>query len=226
MSFKDWVFDLDNTLYLASSSLLLQIHERIGAFSARTLKIDRADAPEPPRTSSRTSGPTLRGLMLENQLPPDEFLAYVHEIDCSVLPAAPRLDAALSKIPGRKLVFTNGSARHAENVLTQLNLGHHFDGVFDIKSADYIPKPAAETYHRMVKQFAVDPSRAVMFEDLAHNLTVPAQLGMTTVWVREEGHSFAEGPDPADLSHIHHTTADLAGWIDGWLAKSPAKPKP
>jgi putative hydrolase of the HAD superfamily len=221
MSFKDWLFDLDNTLYPASSSLFPQIHERMGTFIAGALKVDLSTAHELQRNYYRTYGTTLRGLMLEHELPPDDFLAFVHEIDVTVLHPNPRLDAALAKIPGRRLVFTNGSARHAENVLNHLGLSRHFDAIFDIKAADYIPKPAAETYHRMVEKFAIDPKQAVMFEDLAHNLVVPAELGMTTVWVREEGHSFAEGPDPQDLSYIDHTTDDLAGWIEACVAQSP-----
>jgi putative hydrolase of the HAD superfamily len=220
LSFKDWLFDLDNTLYPASSSLFPQIHERMGTFISGALKVDLAAAHEMQRTYYRTYGTTLRGLMLEHELPPDDFLAYVHEIDVGVLAPNPRLKAALARIPGRRLVFTNGSARHAENVLGHLGLSDYFDAIFDIKAANYIPKPAAETYHLMVEKFAIDPKQAVMFEDLAHNLVVPNQLGMTTVWVREEGHSFAEGNDPEDLSFIDHTTDDLAGWIDDWITKT------
>ena len=222
MSFETWVFDLDNTLYPASSSLFPQIHKRMGLYIAQALKVDAATADALQRKYYREHGTTLRGLMLTHQIEPDEFLAYVHEIDCTVLPPAPRLDAALARIPGRKLVFTNGSLRHAENVLNQLGLSHHFHGMFDIKAADYIPKPAIETYRRMIGQFGFDPERAVMFEDLAHNLEAASELGMTTVWVKEEGHSFAEGPDPEDVSYIDHVTDDLAGWIDGWLAEHTA----
>ena len=221
MSFETWVFDLDNTLYPASSSLFPQIHKRMGQYIARALQVDAATADAMQRKYYREHGTTLRGLMLMHAIEPDEFLAYVHEIDCTVLPAAPKLDAALALIPGRKIVFTNGSARHAENVLNQLDLSRHFEGVFDIKAADYVPKPAIEAYRKMVDRFAFDPNGAVMFEDLAHNLTAAAELGMTTVWVREEGHSFAEGPDPEDLSAIHHVTDDLAGWIESWLATHP-----
>ena len=217
MSFETWVFDLDNTLYPASSSLFPQIHKRMGLYIAQALKVDAATADALQRKYYREHGTTLRGLMLTHQIEPDEFLAYVHEIDCTVLPPAPRLDAALARIPGRKLVFTNGSLRHAENVLNQLGLSHHFHGMFDIKAANYIPKPAIETYSRMIEQFGFDPKKAVMFEDLAHNLEAASELGMTTVWVKEEGHSFAEGPDPEDVSYIDHVTNDLAGWIDGWL---------
>ena len=219
MSFETWVFDLDNTLYPASSSLFPQIHKRMGLYIAQALKVDAATADALQRKYYREHGTTLRGLMLTHQIEPDEFLAYVHEIDCTVLPPAPRLDAALGRIPGRKIVFTNGSLKHAENVLNQLGLSHHFHGMFDIKAANYIPKPALETYSRMIEQFDFDPEKAVMFEDLAHNLAAAKQLGMTTVWVKEEGHSFADGPDPEDVSYIDHVTDDLAGWIDDWLAK-------
>ena len=217
MSFETWVFDLDNTLYPASSSLFPQIHKRMGLYIAQALKVDAATADALQRKYYREHGTTLRGLMLTHQIEPDEFLSYVHEIDCTVLPPAPRLDAALGRIPGRKIVFTNGSMRHAENVLNQLGLSHHFHGMFDIKAANYIPKPALETYSRMIEQFDFDPKKAVMFEDLAHNLDAAKQLGMTTVWVKEEGHSFADGPDPEDVSYIDHVTDDLAGWIENWL---------
>ena len=217
MSFETWVFDLDNTLYPASSSLFPQIHKRMGLYIAQALKVDAATADALQRKYYREHGTTLRGLMLTHQIEPDEFLSYVHEIDCTVLPAAPQLEQALARIEGRKLVFANGSHRHAENVLNQLALSHHFDGIFDIKAGDYVPKPAIETYRRMIERFNFDPKGAVMFEDLAHNLHAASQLGMTTVWVKEEGHSFAEGPDPEDVSYIDHVTDDLAGWIESWL---------
>lgn len=219
MSFETWVFDLDNTLYPASSSLFPQIHRRMGLYIAEALKVDAATADTLQRRYYREHGTTLRGLMMTHGIAPDDFLAYVHEIDCTVLPPAPRLDQALASIPGRKLVFTNGSHRHAENVLNHMNLSHHFDGIFDIKAADYIPKPAIETYRRMIGRFDFDPKKSVMFEDLAHNLHAASNLGMTTVWIKEEGHSFADGPDPEDVSYIDHVTDDLAGWIDDWLRK-------
>jgi putative hydrolase of the HAD superfamily len=221
LSFETWVFDLDNTLYPASSSLFPQIHKRMGLYIAQALKVDAATADALQRKYYREHGTTLRGLMLTHQIQPDEFLSFVHEIDCTVLPATPDLDAALGRIPGRKLVFTNGSQKHAENVLGQMGLTHHFDGIFDIKAGDYIPKPAIETYHKMIDRFGFDPKGSVMFEDLAHNLDAAKQLGMTTVWVKEEGHSFAEGPDPEDVSYIDHVTNDLAGWIANWLDNHP-----
>jgi putative hydrolase of the HAD superfamily len=217
VSFRDWVFDLDNTLYPASSSLFPQIDKRMRQFIAEALKLDLDAAHRLQKRYYRDYGTTLRGLMQVHGLSPDEFLAFVHDIDCTVLEPAPRLDAALSKLPGRKLIFTNGSARHAENVLNHLGLSRHFDAVFDIKSADYVPKPAIETYRRLLDRFAIDAKTAVMFEDLARNLTAAAELGMTTVWVRQDGHPDGEEADEAALDAIDHVTDDLAGWLEARL---------
>jgi putative hydrolase of the HAD superfamily len=186
----------------------------MGDFIAAALKIDLNDAHELQKKYYRTYGTTLAGLMAVHGVPPDEFLAYVHEIDCTVLAPQPRLDAILGQLPGRKLVFTNGSLRHAENVLDQLGLSRHFAAIYDIKAANFVPKPQMEAYQRLVDQFAIDPKQSVMFEDLARNLTAAGQLGMTTVWVREEGHSFAATPEPLEMSGIDHITDDLAGWLE------------
>jgi putative hydrolase of the HAD superfamily len=217
MSYQDWVFDLDNTLYPASSSLFPQIHDRMQLFIAQTLNLDLEAALRLQKKYYREYGTTLRGLMQENGLAPDDFLAFVHDIDCTVLAPDPRLDAVLSRLPGRKLIFTNGSANHAENVLRQLGVRHHFTVVFDIKAADYLPKPAIESYRRLVADFAIDPARAVMFEDLARNLTAARELGMTTVWVRQDDHP--DGPDAHEVSPtgVDHITDDLVAWLESRL---------
>ncbi len=153
--------------------------------------------------------------MLTHGIEPDEFLAYVHDIDCTVLDPAPLLGQALSHLAGRKLIFTNGSERHAQNVLARLGLSRHFDAIFDIRDADYIPKPNAESYRVLVQRHGLDANRSAMFEDIARNLAPAAAAGMTTVWVRDEGPSRWSGGDSADLSFVHHVTSDLAGWLDG-----------
>jgi putative hydrolase of the HAD superfamily len=215
----DWVFDLDNTLYPASSSLFPQIDRRMRQFIALELKLDLDSALQLQKQYYRDYGTTLAGLMQVHGLPPDAFLAYVHDIDHSVLQPAPRLDAVLARLPGRKLIFTNGSASHAEKVLDQLGLARHFDAVFDIKSAGYVPKPALESYRRLLRRFAIDASRAVMLDDLARNLVAAAELGMTTVWVREAdhpdgGHRAAGDATPAGIDHV---TDDLTAWLESRL---------
>jgi putative hydrolase of the HAD superfamily len=216
VSYDNWVFDLDNTLYPASSSLFPQIDLRMRHFIAKALGIDLDAALTLQKQYYREYGTTLRGLMHVHGLAPDEFLAYVHEIDCTVLEPSPRLNAALARLPGRKFIFTNGSARHAENVLAQLELAGQFDGVFDIRSADFIPKPAIETYRRLLAQFAIEAKGAVMFEDLARNLVAAGELGMTTVWVRQDGHPDG-AHDESDIAGIDHVTDDLAGWLESRL---------
>lgn len=210
-----WIFDLDNTLYPASSNLFAQIDVKMRQFIAEALGLNLDDAYALQKRYYREYGTTLRGLMLAHGIEPDIFLAYVHDIDCSVLPLAPDLDAALGRLPGRKIVFTNGSQRHAENVLARLNLTRHFDAIFDIRAAGYIPKPKAETYNRMADFCGIDARRSAMFEDIARNLAPAAAAGMTTVWVREDGHAgWGSGVD-SDVSRVDHVTNDLAGWLTG-----------
>lgn len=208
-----WVFDLDNTLYPADGQLFRQIELRMRQFIADAFALSLDDAFALQKRYLREYGTTLRGLMLGHGMEPSEFLAYVHDIDCSVLEPAPRLAAALDCLPGRRIIFTNGTERHALNVLERLGLTGHFEAIFDIRSADYIPKPNADTYARMTAQHGIDPRRAAMFEDLARNLVPAAAAGMTTVLVHPPGLVPESGPDQPDLLHVHHMTDDLAGWL-------------
>ncbi|MBR9973391.1 pyrimidine 5'-nucleotidase [Magnetospirillum sulfuroxidans] len=213
---ETWVFDLDNTLYPATSSLFPQIDVRMRQFIATRLGLELDDAFVLQKRYYREFGTTLRGLMSVHGMEPDDFLAYVHDIDHTVLDAAPRLDAALGRLGGRKLIFTNGSERHAEKVLAQLGLGHHFAGIFDIAAARFVPKPQPECYDLMVRRFAFDPRAAAMVEDLHRNLVPAAALGMTTVWVRQDDHpdSKVVMHDDDDLAHVHHVTDDLTHWLE------------
>lgn len=213
---ETWVFDLDNTLYPASSSLFPQIDVRMRRFIAERLHLSLDDAFALQKRYYREFGTTLRGLMLMHKIEPEAFLAFVHDIDCTVLDAAPRLDAALAALAGRKLIFTNGSERHAENVLARLGLTRHFEGIFDIRAARFIPKPQPECYQLMIDRHAVDPRSALMVEDIHRNLRPAAAIGMTTLWVKEDGHPDTEvlGQDTGDLAHVHHVTDDLAAWLE------------
>lgn len=213
---ESWVFDLDNTLYPASCSLFPQIDVRMRRFIAEKFGMPEAEAFRLQKRYYREHGTTLRGLMVMHGIEPDVFLDYVHQIDCTVLDAAPRLEAALAALPGRKVVFTNGTERHAVRVMEQLGITAHFDGIFDIRAAAYLPKPDPETYVLMARRHNLDPARCAMFEDIPRNLRPAAALGMTTVWVREEDHPdkiVALAPDE-DLSHIHFITDDLAVWLE------------
>ncbi len=212
-----WVFDLDNTLYPASTNLFAQIDVRMKTFIAKALNMTVDDAFKLQKQYFHKYGTSLRGLTLHHDIDPDAFLDYVHDIDHSVLNADARLDALLAALPGRKLIYTNGSAYHAESVVKRLGVAHHFADIFDIRASAYIPKPDPAAYATMIAKHAVTPTKAVMFEDSHKNLAPAAALGMKTVWVRHEGMPSHEGED---LSHCHYVTDDLLGWLDA-LSRDP-----
>ena len=138
---EHWVFDLDNTLYPARSNLFAQIDQRMGEYIRSHYDLPEAEAKALQKRLFRDYGTTLRGLMNERAVDPGPFLEFVHDIDISAIGPSPTLAAALADLPGRKIVFTNGSVRHAERVLGRLGVVSQFDGIFDIVAADYVPKP-------------------------------------------------------------------------------------
>lgn len=205
-----WVFDLDNTLYPATTNLFAQIDVRMKTFISQALNLTLDEAFDLQKSYYHKYGTSLRGLTLHHDIDPDAFLDYVHDIDHSVLNADPRLDAVLAALPGRKLIYTNGSAYHAESTVRRLGVAHHFADIFDIRAGGYIPKPDPATYAAMIAKHAVTPARAVMFEDSHKNLAPAAALGMKTVYVRHGGDLVRDGDD---LSHCHYVTDDLLGWL-------------
>jgi putative hydrolase of the HAD superfamily len=209
---ETWIFDLDNTLYPASCNLFAQVDKHIGEFIAQLLKVDADEAFRIQKQYFRDYGTSLRGLMLHHQVDPGLFLEFVHAIDVTPVQPSPILERALRRLPGRKVVFTNGSAKHAENVMARLGVSHCFDAVFDIVAADYFPKPEPFVYDVLVRRHWIDPTRAVMVEDLAKNLLPAHEMGMTTVLVRT-GVEWAR--DGVDGAHIHFITDDLQLWLDG-----------
>lgn len=179
----DWVFDLDNTLYPHHSNLFSQIDVKMTAYVSELLHLSREDARKLQKQLYLEYGTTLNGLMARHAIDPDDFLEKVHDIDYSWLVPNPALGAAIKALPGRKFIFTNGDRGHAERTARQLGILDHFDDIFDIIAAELTPKPARATYDRFVALHRVAGPKAVMFEDLARNLTVPKALGMTTVLI-------------------------------------------
>ena len=214
-----WVFDLDNTLYPHHVNLWQQVDARIGEFIGAYLKVSPEQARIIQKDYYRRYGTSMRGMMTEHGVHADDYLAYVHQIDHSPLEPNPAMGAAIARLPGRKLILTNGSTDHAGAVLNRLGLSAHFEAVFDIIAAELEPKPAPQTYQRFLTRHAVDPANAAMFEDLARNLVVPHQLGMTTVLVVPDGTKEVvredwelEGRDDPDVDHV---TDDLTGFLRG-----------
>jgi putative hydrolase of the HAD superfamily len=214
---ETWVFDLDNTLYPHHLNLWQQVDERIRDYIADFLKVTREEAFRVQKDYYKRYGTSMRGLMTEHGMKPDDFLDFVHQIDHSPLTPNAALGAAIERLPGRKLILTNGTRRHADAVLARLELDRHFEDVFDIIAAELEPKPSPQTYDRFLSAHGVDAGKAAMFEDLARNLAVPHALGMTTVLVVPE-HTrevFREGweLEGRDAPHVDHVTDDLAGFL-------------
>lgn len=214
-----WIFDLDNTLYSARYNLFELIDRRIAAFVAQALDLDTPAARRVQKDYFRNHGTTLRGLMINHGVDPVEFLEFVHDIDVNRVPPSPLLERALARLDGRKVIFTNGSTRHAENVVARLGVDRHIDGIFDIADAGYLPKPHPGAYATMVARHRIEPRCAVMVEDIARNLEPAAAMGMITVWVRTDSAWAREG---SDGDHIDHVIDDLADWLTEVVDNAPA----
>jgi putative hydrolase of the HAD superfamily len=209
-----WIFDLDNTLYPASCRLFEQIDRNIGSYIGKLLGVGPVEARRVQKEHFRRHGTSLRGLMLEHGVDPHDFMSFVHDIDLSGVPRNLQLGAAIAALPGRKVVFTNGSVRHAQNVLAHLGLDGHFPEVFDIEAAGWVPKPEPKTYAMLVDRFAIDPRRAVMVEDMARNLEPAAAMGMATVLVRNESDYLGIGAQPWEKPpYVDHVVDDLAAFL-------------
>jgi putative hydrolase of the HAD superfamily len=214
-----WIFDLDNTLYPASCDLFSQVDHRMGAFIAKTLGVPYEHARHLQKAYYRQFGTTLAGLMQVHKLKPEPFLEYVHDIDLSAVPELPELESAIAALPGRKLIFTNGSRRHAENVARKIGVAHLFEDICDIAALEFVPKPERAAFDRMIGLHDISTPTSAMFEDMPHNLEVPHDIGMTTVFVHSD---YIDHPAQLKVrdwrqlpDHIHHMTRDLTGFIAG-----------
>lgn len=216
-AFRDvavWIFDLDNTLYAEEHGVFDQIDRRMTEFISAELGVDARRADEIRQIYWSRHGTTLNGLMKEDGVAPERFLDHVHDVDLSHMPARPDLAAALARLPGRKLVHTNGSREHARRVLARLGAAEAFEAVFAIEDTDYAPKPAPAAYAAVCAAAEVDPTRAAMFEDTARNLEIPHAMGMRTVWTPT---SCARASDGAEGAHVHFTAEDLVRFLEGLI---------
>lgn len=199
-----WVFDLDNTLYPPSADLFGQMDKRFSAYVANLTGLASADALALCHQYWSTYGSTLMGLIEHHDVDPHHFLADVHDIDISHLSPCDHLIAGLQTLPGRKIVYTNGSNHHAKRVLAARGLTRLFDAVYGIEHADFSPKPTEAAFTKVFAKDGINPKASAMFEDEVRNLAVPHAMGMRTVHVH---------PEPNDADHIHHHTDDLAAFL-------------
>jgi putative hydrolase of the HAD superfamily len=184
---ETWIFDLDNTLYHPSARLFDQINVRMTGFIIRALDVSRAEADALRRRYWGQYGTTLRGLIDEHGIDPARFLDEVHAIDLSALAPDADLAEAVRRLPGTRIVHTNGPRAHAERVLAARGLAGLFDAIYGIEDKALVPKPRRDAYDRIVRLAGIDPCRAAMIEDDVRNLEVPKALGMATVWLCHQG---------------------------------------
>ncbi len=215
---QTWIFDLDNTLYPAHCNLFDQVDQKMGEFISRFLDVDRVEARRMQKKYYHEYGTTLSGLMNCHGMEPGPFLDFVHDIDHTAIPVDHDLNDTLSRLEGDKYVFTNGSVRHAENVMNRIGITHHFLDIFDIVAADYVPKPEARTYEKFLAATGIESASSAMFEDISKNLICPHDLGMKTVLVRSPEERRADHSNEwdgvgADEPHVHHVTDDLVRFL-------------
>ncbi|MFN7004466.1 MAG: pyrimidine 5'-nucleotidase [Roseinatronobacter sp.] len=201
---RAWVFDLDNTLYPPEMRLFDQIEARMTTYVMAALRVDAGEANRLRKHYWASYGTTLAGLMAEHALDPEPYLVDVHDIDFSVLRPDPDLRDRIADLPGRRIVYTNGSAPYARQVIAARGLDGVFDAVYGVEDAGYRPKPEADAFARIFARDGLTPAGAAMFEDDPRNLAVPHALGMRTIHV---------APERLDATHIHHHTPDLAGFL-------------
>jgi putative hydrolase of the HAD superfamily len=213
---RDWIFDLDNCLYPASTELFALIDERMGAYIQRLLDCGPDEAKRVQKAHFHEHGTTLAGLMKHHHVDPRDFLEDVHAIPLDRIGRDERLGDALARLPGRKFVFTNGDAPYARRVLEAIGIEEHFDDLHDVHASSYRPKPDPHGYELLCERFGIDPKHALLADDMAQNLAPAKALGMTTVWV---DNGSERGNHGFDESFIDHRVANVGEWLESILGE-------
>jgi putative hydrolase of the HAD superfamily len=208
---RDWIFDLDNCLYPAATGLFSLIDERMTAYIERLLGCDPGEAKRVQKAHFHEHGTTLAGLMKEHGIDPAHFLEDVHAIPLDRVQCDERLGRALGRLPGRKLVFTNGDAPYARRVLEAIGVHQHFEELHDIHASGYRPKPDPHGYALLCERFGIDPARALLADDMAQNLAPAKKLGMTTVWV---DNGSERGSHAYDDQIVDYRITNVGEWLE------------
>ena len=210
---KTWIFDLDNTLYSADSGIFQQVHELMGKFVSNQLNIDIDKAKKIQKNYYKQHGTTLRGMMDNHGVDPDHFLAEVHRLDYSIVGPNKELNIELKKLEGRKIIYTNANMQHTIDVLERIELSNFFNDIYDIKMANYIPKPEMAPYEQLIKQFNIDAKSAAMFDDIAKNLVPAKKVGFTSVWI-DAGYENFSDDIKASKSYLDHETTNITKFLE------------
>ena len=208
-----WIFDLDNTLYSADSGIFQQVHDLMGQFVSSHLDIDIEEAKIIQKKYYKQHGTTLRGMMDNHGIDPDHFLAEVHKLDYSIVGPNHKLNKELKKLQGRKIIYTNANMQHALNVLERIELSNFFDEIYDIKMANYIPKPELAPYEQMIAQFEIETKSSAMFDDIAKNLVPAKNVGFTSVWI-DAGYENFSDDIKASKQYLDHETTNITEFLE------------
>jgi putative hydrolase of the HAD superfamily len=208
---RDWIFDLDNCLYPASTGLFELIDERMGAYISRLLDCGAEEAKRIQKAHFHAHGTTLAGLMKEHRVDPHDFLTDVHAIALDRVQCDERLARLLSRLPGRRFVFTNGDAPYARRVLDAIGVADHFDDLHDIHASELRPKPDPHGYSLLCERFGIDPARALLADDMVQNLAPAKALGMTTIWV---DNGSERGNHNYDERVVDERVSNIGDWLE------------
>ena len=208
-----WIFDLDNTLYSADSGIFQQVHELMGKFIKDNLNLSIAEAKELQRKYYKKHGTTLRGLMDNHNINPDYFLEQVHKLDYSIVSANIKLNEELHKLNGKKIIYTNANMQHVSSVLERIELTNFFNEIYDIKMANYIPKPQIQPYEKIIDKFDLNPQTCAMFDDIAKNLVPAKKVGFSSIWI-DAGYENFSDDIKSSKKYLDYQTNDLGIFLE------------
>ena len=207
---KCWIFDLDNTLYSGKTKVFDQVDKKMSKYISKKLNISELEAKKIQKNYFHEYNTTLNGMIKNHKIDANEFLEFVHDINIDFLKKDIPLINELEKLNGKKIIFTNGSRKHAINVTQRIGIDHLFDDIFDIVESEFIPKPSIEPYKKLVKKHNIDPNLCVFIEDIARNLKPAYEMGMKTVWI-ENDEPWAK--EFSDSSFVNYTIDNLSEFL-------------
>ena len=207
---KYWLFDLDNTLYDGATKVFEQVDKKMTKFISEKLNVNKEEARKIQKNYFQEYNTTLNGMIKHHKIDADEFLEFVHDVDLNFLNKDKFLEGEIRKLKGKKIIFTNGSKAHAKNVTEKIGIDKLFDGIFDIVESNFIPKPSLEAYKMLIQKYKIEPQYSILVEDIARNLKPAHELGMKTVWIKNDE------PWAAEFSNedfINYKTENLASFL-------------
>tara|TARA_B110000014_G_C20002448_1_gene519534 strand:+ start:240 stop:905 length:666 start_codon:yes stop_codon:yes gene_type:complete len=212
-NYDTWIFDLDNTLYSAETGIFDQVDILMGKFISKNLKLEISEAKKIQKQFFKEFGTTLKGLMDEYNVDPEHFLDEVHNLDYSIINPDNLLRDMLLKLNGRKIIYTNANRNHANEIIKRLNIENIFDNIFDIKDANYIPKPDIKPYQQLVNLYKINPQKTIMFDDIARNLVPASKIGFTTVWINVGKENYSDNIKESK-EYLDYETTNLPLWLN------------